>query len=138
MSDIKYIKENKKEVQNGIKAKGFNVDIDALLALDEKRSELRNNIEKFNAERKNAALEKNIEKGKKIKLKLSKLENEEKNISEKFDNIARKLPNLPLPEVPIGKDETENVILREVGEKPQFDFPVKDYVALGERLGWID
>src|SRR3989344_5764727 len=149
MSDIKYIKENKKEVQNGIKAKGFNVDIDALLALDEKRSELRNNIEKFNAERKNAALEKNIEKGKKIKLKLSKLENEEKNISEKFDNIARKLPNLPLPEVPIGKDETENVILREVaasgeprpagrGEKPKFSFPVKDYMALSLKLGWID
>lgn len=138
MLDIKYIRENKKEVLNGIKAKGFDVDIDALLTLDEERGILKKTIEELNTERKNAAKEKNIEKGKKIKLKLSKLESEEKNISEKVDDIARKLPNLPLPEVPVGKDETENVVLREVGEKPKFDFTVKDYMMLGEKLGWID
>ncbi|MDO8743059.1 MAG: serine--tRNA ligase, partial [Candidatus Azambacteria bacterium] len=50
----------------------------------------------------------------------------------------RKFPNLPLPEVPVGKDETENIVLREIGEKPKFNFPAKNYMALAENLGWID
>ncbi len=138
MLDIKYIRENKKEVLKGVKAKGFNVDIDALIALDEEINVLQKQIEKLNSERKKAAEEKNIKQGKEIKIKLSNLESEEKILSEKIDSITRKLPNLPLPEVPAGKNETENMILREAGKKPSFDFPVKDYMALGEKLGWID
>lgn len=138
MLDIKYIRENKNEVVRGIKAKGFNADTDTLLESDEKRNQLRKEIEKLNSERKKAAKEKNVNKGKEIKAKLFNLENEEKIFSKKVDDIARKIPNLPLPEVPIGRDETENVILREVGKKPKFDFPVKDYMTPGEKLGWID
>lgn len=138
MLDIKYIKENKKEVLKGIKAKGFDIDLDLLIKLDEERGEIRKKIEELNSERKKAANKKDIKIGKEIKIKLSNLESEEKNFSEKIDSIARKIPNLPLPEVPIGKDETGNVILREAGEKPLFDFPAKDYMSLGEKLGWID
>ena len=138
MINIKYLRENKKEVLKGIKAKGFNVDIDMILELDEKRSLLRQEIEHLNAERKKAALKKNIKQGKEIKNKLSDLENEEKEVEEKLNQFLRKSPNLPLPEVPIGKGETDNIVIREVGEKPEFDFPAKDYMELGEKLGWID
>lgn len=138
MIDIKYIRENKKEVLKGIKAKGFSADIDALLALDEKRNVLRNKIEKLNADRKKTAEIKNIERGKEIKIELVELESEEKNLDKQIYDILRKLPNLPLPEVPVGKDENDNVVLRELGDKPKFDFAVKDYMALGEKLGWID
>src|SRR3989344_939639 len=154
MLDIKFIKENKKEVLKGIKSKDFEVDIDMLLELDDKRNGLRKKIEVLNSERKSVAAalqlrgeprpevsgreEKNIKKGKEIKIKLSDLESEEKLLSGKIDNIAKKIPNLPLPEVPIGKDETNNVVLREIGEKPKFSFPPKDYMALAENLGWID
>ena len=138
MIDVKYIRENKKEVENGIKAKGFKVDIDSVLELDGKRGVLRKQIEELNAERKKNAETKNIETGKKIKEKIAKLENDEKILDEKIYDILRKLPNLPLPEVPVGKDEIENVVLREVGEKPKFSFPPKDYMALAENLGWID
>ena len=138
MIDIKFIRENKKEIEKGIKAKGFNADINLLLELDEKNSVLKKQIEEVNAERKKIAKEKNIEKGKEIKIKLAKLEGEEKILSEQIDSIAKKLPNIPLQEVPVGKDETENIVLREVGDKPKFDFPVKDYLELGEKLGWID
>ena len=120
MIDVKYIRENKKEVENGIKAKGFKVDIDSVLELDGKRGVLRKQIEELNAERKKNAETKNIETGKKIKEKIAKLENDEKILDEKIYDILRKLPNLPLPEVPVGKDEIENVVLREVGEKPKF------------------
>ena len=138
MIDVKYIRENKKEVENGIKAKGFKVDIDSVLELDGKRGVLRKQIEELNAERKKNAETKNIETGKKIKEKIAKLENDEKILDEKIYDILRKLPNLPLPEVPVGKDEIENVVLREVGEKPKFNFPAKDYMTWAENLGGID
>ncbi|KKQ92591.1 MAG: Serine-tRNA ligase [Candidatus Azambacteria bacterium GW2011_GWA2_39_10] len=133
MIDVKYIRENKKEVENGIKAKGFKVDIDSVLELDGKRGVLRKQIEELNAERKKNAETKNIETGKKIKEKIAKLENDEKILDEKIYDILRKLPNLPLPEVPVGKDEIENVVLREVGEKPKFNFPA-DILPLSKTL----
>lgn len=138
MLDIKYIRENKNEVIESIKAKGFNIDIDLLLELDEKKIQLIKKIEALNAERKKTADKKNIEKGKEIRIKLAKLENQEKIISKKVYELSRKIPNFPLSAVPVGKDETENVILREVGKKPEFNFPTKDYMTLGEKLGWID
>ena len=48
------------------------------------------------------------------------------------------IPNLLLPGVPVGKDERDNVVLKEVGEKPRFNFPLKDYMTLGETLDLID
>lgn len=138
MLDIKYIRENKKEVLNGIKAKGFDVDIDLLLKFNEEMVGLRKQIEELNSERKKTAEEKNVEKGKKLKITLAELGRQEKILLEKIDEISRKIPNLPLQEVPIGKDETENVVLREIGEKPEFNFPAKDYMTLAESLGWID
>ncbi len=138
MPDIKYIRENKNEVLKGIKAKGFKVDIDSILEFDDNRSVLRKQIEELNAERKKIAAEKDIEKGKKIKADLADLESEEKLLSGKIEALFRKVPNLPLPEVPIGKDESENIVLREVGRKPKFNFPAKDYMELSLKLGWID
>ena len=138
MLDIKFIHENKKEVAKGIKNKGFDVDLDLLLNFDEKNRKLTKEIENLNSERKKIAEKKDVEKGKEIKIRLNELESEKKAISEKLEGLLRKLPNLPLSEVPVGKNETENKVLREVGDKPKFNFPVKDYMALGEELGWID
>ena len=136
--DMKYIKENKREVEKGIKAKGFDVDVNLILDFDEQNHRLEKEIENLNIERKKAANKKDIKKGKEIKIKLAELESEKKVTSEKLNELLRKLPNLPLPEVPIGKDETENVVLREVKEKTKFSFNPKDYLALNEKLGWID
>ena len=148
MINIKFIKENKNDVIKGIKAKGFNIDVDLVVKLDEERNILRKKIESINAERKKTAEARDIEKGRKIKFELECLETEEKILSEKFDNLIKKIPNLPLPEVPVGKDESENIVLREVGEKPKFsakggsasggNFPAQDYMTLSEKLGWID
>jgi len=136
--DMKYIKENKREVEKGIKAKGFDVDVNLILDFDEQNHRLEKEIENLNIERKKAANKKDIKKGKEIKIKLAELESEKKEVSEKLEKLLRKLPNLPLPEVPIGKDETENKVLREVGEKPKFNFNTKDYLILNEKLGWVD
>ena len=54
------------------------------------------------------------------------------------NEILLQIPNLPLPEVPPGKDESQNIVLREVGERPQFDFEPKDHLELGRALDIID
>lgn len=48
------------------------------------------------------------------------------------------VPNIPHESVPVGKDEKDNVVLKQVGEVPHFDFDVKDHVALGEKNAWLD
>jgi len=138
MTDTKYIKENKNEVKEGIEAKGFDVDIDLILKLEEERSVLRKKIENINAERKKIAETRNIARGRRIKFELGDLESKEKILSEKINNLLRKMPNLPLPEVPFGKDATSNIVLREIGEKKEFNFSANDYTALSDKLSWID
>ena len=138
MLDTKFIRENKRIAETGIKAKGFDVDIGALLDLDERRIVLRKKIETLNAERKNNADIKNAEKGRKLKSQLNAYEAEEKSLNESIELLRRKMPNLPLPEVPYGKDESDNIVLREMGEKTNFPFVPKDYLALNDELNWID
>ncbi|MDO8743202.1 MAG: serine--tRNA ligase [Candidatus Azambacteria bacterium] len=99
---------------------------------------LKKQEEELNIERKKAADKRDIQKGKTIKIKLAEVKKEIREQSKIINESNRKLKNQPLPEVPIGKDETENIVLREVGEKPEFDFPIKDYMELGKKLGWID
>ncbi|MFH1392886.1 MAG: serine--tRNA ligase [Patescibacteria group bacterium] len=99
---------------------------------------LKKQEEELNAERKKAADERDIQKGKTIKIKLAEIKKEIAKQSKAIDELNRKLRNQPLPEVPVGKDETENIVLREVGEKPKFSFTPKDYLELNENLNWID
>ncbi|MFH1346819.1 MAG: hypothetical protein ABIH10_01040, partial [Spirochaetota bacterium] len=80
---------------------------------------LKKQEEELNIERKKAADERDVQKGKTIKIKLAEIKKEIAEQS-KATEENRQLRNQPLPEVPIGKNETENVILREVGEKPKF------------------
>ncbi|KKT16961.1 MAG: Serine-tRNA ligase [Parcubacteria group bacterium GW2011_GWC1_43_61] len=138
MLDTKFIRENKRIAETGIKAKGFDVDIGALLDLDGRRIVLRKKIETLNTERKNNADIKNAEKGRKLKSQLNAYEAEEKSLNESIELLRRKMPNLPLPEVPYGKDENDNIVLREMGEKTNFPFVPKDYLALNDELNWID
>ena len=138
MLDTKFIRENKRIAETGIKAKGFDADIGALLDLDGRRIVLRKKIETLNAERKNNADIKNAEKGRKLKSQLNAYEAEEKSLNESIELLQRKMPNLPLPEVPYGKDESDNIVLREMGEKTNFPFVPKDYLALNDELNWID
>ena len=61
-----------------------------------------------------------------------------KQLQEEFNDLMRQIPNLPLENVPVGKNEKENVVLREIGEKPEFNFTPKDYLEISEKLDLID
>ncbi len=149
MLDIKFIRENPKLVKIGCEKKNIKVDIERLLELDEKKRESTKNLDekrrKINQLSDSISKEKNtkirealIEKAKKIKTEIQKEEERFKKIEKEFLELMYQIPNLPLPEVPLGKSEKDNLVLREVGEKPRFDFPPKDYLEIVEKLDLID
>lgn len=146
MLDIQFIRENPAAVVEKSKQKGYDVDIDKLLELDNRRRELLSDIEGLRAKRNaNADLLKSgkpikeqIEAGKQIKLNLSKLEDELQPTEEQFIKLLKSIPNMPLPDVPIGKTEVENVVIKVVGERPEFNFEPKNHAEIAEAKGWLD
>src|SRR3989344_1065195 len=138
MLDIRFIKENKDIVQAAAKAKNKPVNLDELLRLADERKELKSNIDEINQKRTLAAKEQNREEGGKLKKELEEVELRYTKVDKEFVSLMLKVPNIISPDTPVGQDETGNKVLRQWGEKPQFDFAPKEHFKLGEKLGAID
>lgn len=148
MLDIKYIRENKELIrQTGIN-KNFPIDVDLLLELDRKIVDLNKSLDELKTER-NKKSEiipklsgeekmKEIAFVKELKEKISSLEAELAPVKEEFDLLMLKVPNPCLPEVPVGKDDTDNVEVKKWGEVRSFDFTPKDHITLGEELDLME
>src|SRR3989344_3396424 len=138
MLDIRFIKENKDIVQAAAKAKNKPVNLDELLRLADERKELKSNIDEINQKRTLAAKEQNREEGGELKKELEEVELRYTKVDKEFVSLMLKVPNIISPDTPVGQDETGNKVLRQWGEKPQFDFAPKEHFKLGEKLGVID
>jgi len=149
MLDIKFIRENKDIVIAGLKKKRSDVDIEALLALDEKRlvtmasaEALRSEQNKMNnsiaVEKNDAVRQQMISEMKIVKDEYKQKEEELNAIMADWQALMLKIPNIPSVDTPEGPDETGNQVIREWGEKPQFDFTPKEHFELGKALGIID
>ena len=149
MLDIKFIRENPEAVRRGAAAKNIEIDVDALLKLDAERRALIGEGEALKASQNRASEE--LAKEKDADVKKQKIEDlrtvkeKIKGLAEKlavveadFDRLMRLIPNLLRPDVKIGRDDSENYVIRSIGEPPQFAFAAQDYMAIGERLGIID
>lgn len=137
MLDIKFIRENPEVVKQDAAKKGATVPVEEILDLDKKYRELNTSVQNLQAKRNAAAKERNIEEGKKIKEELENLETELKNTKAQLDLELLKIPNLPLPEVPVGGEDDFEVI-KTVGDPKVFDFTPRDHLELGEMLDIID
>jgi len=138
MLDINFIKENKDLVKKGTKDKGYDKSlVDDVLKVDESRRGLIGKIEALRAER-NKLTKDDIEKGKKIKKELKKIEPDLAKMEENLKELLCQIPNPPATDVPVGKDESENVEERKWGEIKKFDFQPKASFGLGESLDIID
>ena len=149
MLDLKFIRENPELVKEGINKKGINSQlVDEVLELDKKRREIIQKVESLRAKR-NAINSKLIEAKeeekseilkilKEAKIVLQQKEDELKEIEKNLKETLSLIPNLPLPNVPYGKDEKDNLVLKEVGKKPQFNFKPLDYLTIAEKLDIID
>ncbi len=142
MLDIKFIRENPEKVKEGCQKKQVKVDIDRLLELDKKKRQLLQEIEGLKAEQnkisQQAVDDKQRQQAKEIKDKIKSLEPELDKTEKELEELMKQVPNLPLDDVPEGKDEKDNQVLKEEGKKPKFAFPAKDYLKIAEKLDIID
>jgi seryl-tRNA synthetase len=148
MLDIRFIRDNPDEVKLKSAQKGFEVDVDQLLSLDSERSELLQQVEELRR-RRNETAEKIkqaggkpdqelIDVGKQIKLELADREELLKKTEEEWLIILKSIPNMPVDDVPIGDTEDQNVVVKEVGDRPEFDFEPKNHAEIAIAKDWLD
>lgn len=168
MLDIKFIRENSDLVRKAAADKCIACDVDRLLEVDRRRRELQQELDALRTKVKDSgqrigllrnpkspAYKQAVADGKsaeeikaeadrvqaeltEVKPKIKELEEEEGPILEHFEQLMLTIPQPADTGVPIGKDETENVELRRVGEIREFGFAPRDHVTLGRELGIID
>ena len=141
MLDIKFIRENTEKMKKGVAAKQLDPAlVDEVVRLYDVWSEKLKGWEELRQEKNKIAHESKgySKEGKDVKEKLVNVELEVQKAHAEYQEAARNLPNPPADDVIIGKDETENEIVRKWGEPNKFDFKIKDHLELGESLDIID
>ncbi|MDO8443346.1 MAG: serine--tRNA ligase [bacterium] len=146
MLDIKYIRENSAKIREAVKNKNIDLDIDELLAVDDKRRALQIEIDEIRAKKNKLAdagksgkpSKEQIEEGKLLKTKVIEIEAESKVVQEKYMALMVKAPTIPSDDTPIGKSSEDNIVAGEWGKKPEFKFKPKDHIALAEDLDLVD
>ena len=148
MLDIKFIRENPDIVKKALKHRGVDLDLTELLKLDEKRrtkiktvDDLRAEQNKFSDEISKLSgpeREDKISKSRELKTRLQENEADLQDTEERFNALLRELPNIPEDDVPVGKDERDNKVMREIGERRKFDFKPRDYMEIAKALDLID
>lgn len=142
MLDLDYIRNNKQKVLEAAKNKNRKIDLEKILSLDDQRRELIKKIQTLREERNKLAKSKPtpeiIRHGKKIKEELKSLEEQSTRVEEELNNLLAFVPNVPLDEVPIGKDSSGNIEVKKWGEPRKFDFPPKSHIELGLDLDLFD
>lgn len=146
MLDIRFIRENAELVAQKSKQKGYEVDIQKLLQLDEKRRGLLQQAEELRAKRNELSdsakgkkpSDEQIHRGKELKDSLTQLENDLEPIEKEFMTALKAVPNIPSDDVVVGASEKENVVSKEWGEKPQFGFEPKSHWEIAQSKDWID
>ncbi|OGN07331.1 MAG: serine--tRNA ligase [Candidatus Yanofskybacteria bacterium RIFCSPHIGHO2_02_FULL_38_22b] len=142
MLDIKFIRQNIEIVKKAIQNKNIDLDLDKLLAADERKRHVMTELEQLRSEQnkksKGPQSPENIEESRGLKEKIKLLEKELEIVDKEFNDLALKVPNIPSEDTPVGKDESENKVLRQVGKITQFNFKPKEHWELGQELDVID
>ncbi len=148
MHDLNFIRENPSSFDESLKKRFLEPQSSIILDLDSKKRELLSKSQDLRSERKklsssfsklNETEKSSIqEKVQNIKSKIDSLENDLAIIDKNLNEILSSIPNLPHQDVPVGEDETSNLVIKTVGEIPKFDFKPKPHFELGENLGMLD
>jgi seryl-tRNA synthetase len=142
MLSLDFIRNNKDKVASAAKNKNRIINIDKILSLDDNRKNLIQTIQKIREERnllsKKGFTEETKKRGKEIKEELKKLEADLLQMENELNKEVSYVPNVPLEEVPIGKDATANIEIKKVGKIPVFDFSPKNHIDLGLDLDIVD
>ncbi len=153
MLDIKLIRENPGVVKSNLEKRNdpkilkfledvikndekWRKNVAEIEALKQKRNETSKKISEAKKQKKDA---KNLMKdAEKIANDIKKLDADTTELKQKIRDVMMRIPNMLDESVPVGKDESENVVIRTVGDAPKFDFEPKDHVTILKGLGLID
>jgi seryl-tRNA synthetase len=150
MLDLRSIREDPEPARAALARRGAAETLDELLRADERRRELLPEVEERRARQNRASdqiaatkrsgedAESLIAEMRQVSSEVKELEAELAEVESKRDELMARLPNLPQPEAPEGATEDDAVVLREVGERPQFEFEIRDHLDLGLANGWIE
>tara|TARA_B110000914_G_scaffold66158_1_gene57785 strand:- start:524 stop:1792 length:1269 start_codon:yes stop_codon:yes gene_type:complete len=150
MISIKAIRENPINIKERLRSKNDNTDIDYILDLDSKVRDLKTKSNDLRSERNSASQKiataksagknstKIINETRILGDHLKKVENELNVFNKELSKALLCIPNTPHSSVPKGKDESQNILVREWGRKPEFSFTPKTHMALGESLKLFD
>jgi seryl-tRNA synthetase len=148
--DPKLIKENPQIIQQMLKSRDIEFDLDGLIDADRlrrefilKTDELRKKKNQFSLEisqKKKAGEDatKILDEMKKVSEELSALESSQAEIEKKYMQLALTIPNLVHQSVPIGKDDSANKEIKKWGRIPEFDFKINDHIDISEKLDLVD
>jgi seryl-tRNA synthetase len=148
MLTLQYVRDHVEAVRAGLAAKGADAPLDEILALDREWREIQSKLETLKAQRNEisprigklqgderaAAIAANREVSEQIK----ELEPRADALRVRLDELLLLVPNLPHSSVPVGPDESANVVVRQWGEPRALDFEPQHHADLGERLGLMD
>src|SRR5579885_900954 len=150
MLDIRWIRENPEAFDRGLARRGLTPQAAAILAIDKDWRAAQTRAEQLQAERNRLAKEIGALKSKggdagallrrvaESKEEEARIESEAARLREAIDQALAPIPNLPAADVPDGADAESNVLVREHGDRPRFNFAPRDHVAIGEGLGMMD
>ena len=152
MIDIKWIRDNPAALDAALAKRGAEALSASVIALDEKRRSLVQSVQDMQSRRNSASKEigaamaqKNTELADKLKAEMATLketlpgaEEEERKVSAELTDMLSRIPNIPLDDVPVGKDEHDNEVKRVVGDKPDWNHAPHEHYEIGEALGYMD
>jgi seryl-tRNA synthetase len=141
MHNLREIRKDFDTFKKALKNRSVNINFDKLKDLDIKNREFIQKKETLEKEKKDISKSKEkslFKKSKEISLAIDRITDQQKSVKEDLEKILSNIPNIPHNDVPIGKDENDNVEINKSGKIPQFDFTPKSHYELGENLGMLD
>ena len=141
MHNLKEIRKDFGAFKKALEKRVIEINFDQLKKLDIQNRDYIQKKESLEQEKKNISNSKDkslFERSKKISLEIENLNKEQKIIKSNLEKILINIPNIPHKDVPIGKDEKDNVEIQKSGQIPEFDFEPKSHYQLGENLGMLD
>ncbi len=140
MLDLRFIRENPDLVRQAMANRGDSAPVEEILALDTERRRRVGELDSLRGERKELSKqrEKAQQRGRELRALIQTAEEEVRQLDEKLAKLLLTVPNIPQDDVPVGQDESGNVVLRSWREPKTFDFEPKPHWELGEKLDIID
>ena len=141
MHNLKEIRKNFEFFKKALEKRSIDIDFDKLKDLDKKNREFIQKKEHLEQKKKEISKTQDkslFAKSKEISSEIEKIDTQQKSIKIDLDNILSNIPNIPHKDVPLGKNENDNMELSKVGKIPEFSFKPKSHYELGEKLNMLD